>query len=69
MSSKYCFPSIGELVQFIYEISSLLSDKNDPEAVKRKKTFQKSIQRLSKEEGELEENYFSSMGAIFKDFS
>lgn len=68
MSSNYCFPTIGELVKFIYEISSILSDKNDPEAVTQKKTFQKSIQRLSKEEGELEKNYFSSMEQYLKKF-
>ena len=45
-----------------------MSDKNDPEAKKQKKSFQKSIQRLSKEEGELEENYFSSMEQYLKIF-
>ena len=67
MSSNNCFPTIGELVKFIYEVSSILSDKNAPELAIQKKTVQKSIQRLSKEEGELEENYFSAMVAYSGD--
>lgn len=56
--NQVSFPTLGEVIKFAYEAFGLLPRKNDSSEQldeTRKKTIQRALQRLSGEEGELNE--------------
>lgn len=55
------FPTLGELIHFLYKASGVLPDKRDPTLgmdEKQRKTAQKSLERLAAEQG----NYHARIG-------
>lgn len=60
MKTKVGFPTLGELVQFIYDAAGVLPRKRgleDDIDETKKKTLQKALSRLANEEGDINENF------------
>ena len=60
MDTQISFPTLGEVAKELFELSGFLAQKHKTSSViatdEQKKNIQKKLQRLSKEDGELEEN-------------
>lgn len=60
MNATVGFPTLGELIQFTYDTFGVLPRKRgleDDIDEKEKKTIQKALSRLAKEEGDINENF------------